>query len=84
MLSADLFHSDIGLKISPDDSRTFWLTFVWFKSTADLYHVGLNMCFLFSSICNFGEFFGLLSLFLTCDTFFVGVFVSLLSPFSDL
>ena len=59
MLSADLFHSDIGLKISPDDSRTFWLTFVWFKSTADFYHVG-----------NFGEFFGLLSLFLTCDTFF--------------
>lgn len=71
MLSADLFHSDIGLKISPDDSRTFWLTFVWFKSTADLYHVGLNTSFLFSSICNFGEFFGLLSLFLTCDTFFV-------------
>ena len=72
MLLADLFHSDTGLKMLPDDSRTFWLAFVWFKSTADLYHRGLNTCFLFASICSLGAFFGLLSLFLPCDMIFVG------------
>ena len=44
------YSTKIGVKISPDVSRTFCLAFVRFISTADHYHAGLNTCFLFASL----------------------------------
>ena len=44
------YSTKIGVKISPDVSRTFCLAFVRFLSTADHYQAGLNTCFLFASL----------------------------------